>query len=175
MIGKFFMGLALLVAGGLIALSLSGLGVLNTLSGVANIFGSKPFQVSQTDRSQPVLLKSVQDLSRYHAAVGNFDLVLDIEDDVAGVPDIIAGKRTLFVAAGTVDAYVDLSGLADTDLTLSPDGKSVTVLLPESQLDKPNLDHDRSYVFSQDRGVLDLGKSSGHQSIRQGRVPCALR
>lgn len=27
--------------------------------------------------------------------------------------------------------------------------------LPEPQLDKPNLDHDRSYVFMQDRGVLD--------------------
>jgi hypothetical protein len=31
----------------------------------------------------------------------------------------------------------------------------VTVRLPASQLDKPNLDHDRSYVFSQDRGVFD--------------------
>ena len=68
---------------------------------------------------------------------------------------MIAGRRTLFVAAGTVNTYVDLSGLADQDLTLSSDGKSTTVRLPEPQLDKPNLDHERSYVFSQDRGVLD--------------------
>ncbi len=155
MIGKLIKGAALVVVGALVALTLTGFGAVNMISGVVNMFGSNPFQVSQTDRSHPVLLKSIQDLSRYHAAVSNFELVLDIEDDVAGVPDIIAGKRTLFVAAGTVDAYVDLSGLADKDLTLSPDGKSVTVLLPESQLDKPNLDHDRSYVFSQDRGVLD--------------------
>ncbi|WP_167467962.1 DUF4230 domain-containing protein [Arthrobacter oryzae] len=44
---------------------------------------------------------------------------------------------------------------ADKDLKLSAEGKSVTVRLPEPQLDKPNLDHDRSYVFMQDRGVLD--------------------
>jgi hypothetical protein len=35
--------------------------------------------------------------------------VIDTEDDIAGVPAIIAGRRTLFIAAGTVNAYVDLS------------------------------------------------------------------
>jgi hypothetical protein len=102
-----------------------------------------------------VLLKSVQDISQYHAAVGNLEVVLDIEDDVAGIPAFIAGRRTLYVAAGTVSAYVDLSGLADKDMTLSPDGKSVTVRLPAPKLDKPNLDFDRSYMYDQDRGIVD--------------------
>lgn len=139
--------IAIVVVGALV-LALAGFGV-------ANVLGFSPFQLGQTDRSQPVLLKSVQDLSQYHAAVGNFEVVLDIEDDVAGMPAIIAGRRTLFVAAGTVNAHVDLAGLADKDLTLSPDGKSARVRLPEPQLDKPNLDLDRSYVFRQDRGVFD--------------------
>lgn len=119
------------------------------------MYGFNPFRSFQTDRSQPALLKSIKDVSQYHAAVGNFEVVIDVEDGVGWVPGIIAGRRTLFVAAGTVNTYVDLSGVADKDLTLSPDGKSVTVRLPEAQLDKPNLDHDRSYVFSQDRGVLN--------------------
>ncbi len=121
----------------------------------ANMNGFNPFRSFQTDRSQPALLKSIRDVSQYHAAVGNFEVVIDVEDGVGWIPGIIAGRRTLFVAAGTVNTYVDLSGIADKDLTLSPDGKSVTVRLPEAQLDKPNLDHDRSYVFSQDRGVLN--------------------
>lgn len=121
----------------------------------ANMNGFNPFRSFQTDRSQPALLKSIKDVSQYHAAVGNFEVVIDVEDGVGWIPGIIAGRRTLFVAAGTVNTYVDLSGVADKDLTLSPDGKSVTVRLPEAQLDKPNLDHDRSYVFSQDRGVLN--------------------
>ncbi|MEN8583141.1 DUF4230 domain-containing protein [Burkholderia sp. RS01] len=148
MIGKLLKGFALVVVGALAAVTLTGLGVVN-------MFGANPFKVSQTDRNQPVLLKSVQELSQYHAAVGNFELVLDIKDDVAWMPDIIAGQRTLFVAAGTVNTYVDLSGLADKDLTLSPDGKSVTVRLPEPKLDKPNLNFDRTYIYHQDRGIVD--------------------
>jgi len=146
-----FKGIGSFVVGALIG------ALVMTLAGLvaANISGFNLFQSRQIDRSQPALLKSVQDISQYHAAVGNFEEVLDIEDDVPGIPDVIAGRRTLFVAAGTVNAYVDLAGLAEEDLTLSEDGKSVTVRLPQPQLDKPNLDQDRSYMFSQDRGVFD--------------------
>lgn len=121
----------------------------------ANASGFNPFQLQRVDRSQPALLKSINDVSQYHAAVGNLQVVLDIEDNVPWVPSVLAGRRTLFVAAGTVNAYVDFATLTDQDLTLSPDGKSATVRMPKVQLDKPNLDHDRSYVFMQDRGVLD--------------------
>jgi hypothetical protein len=114
-----------IVVVGAVVLALAGLGV-------ANVIGFSPFQLGQTDRSQPAMLKSVQDISQYHAAVGNFEVVLDVEDNVAGVPAIIAGRRTLFVAAGTVNAYVDLAGVADKDVTLSADGKSARVRLPEA-------------------------------------------
>ncbi|GAB3769297.1 hypothetical protein FB382_002498 [Nocardioides ginsengisegetis] len=114
-----------------------------------------PFGVTDVDRSQPAVLKSIQDISEFHAAVGNFEVVLDYEHDVNWVPSFIAGERSLFVAAGTVDAYVDFSGLASGDVRLSDDGKSVVVRLPDAQLSKPNLDQDRTYLFSQDRGVLD--------------------
>lgn len=123
--------------------------------GVANMFGFNPFNSGKDDRDRPALLKSIQDVSQYHAAVGNFEVVIDEKTDDSWVPPIIAGRRTLFVAAGTVNAYVDMTGLADEDLTLSPDGKSAKIRLPEAQLDKPNLDLDRSYTYSQDRGVLD--------------------
>lgn len=114
-----------------------------------------PFGVTDVDRSQPAVLKSIQDISEFHAAVGNFEVVLDYEHDVNWVPSFIAGERSLFLAAGTVDAYVDFSGLASGDVRLSDDGKSVVVRLPDAQLSKPNLDQDRTYLFSQDRGVLD--------------------
>ena len=138
---------ALLVAGALVFFAgLGGAGLL----GIRN-----PFRTEAIDRSQPALLKSIQDISQFHAAVGNFEVVLDHEEDVNWVPSFIAGERSLFVAAGTVDAYVDFSGLAEGDLTLSQDGKSAVIRLPEAQLDKPNLDQDRTYLFSQERGVID--------------------
>lgn len=140
-------GTALLVIGVLVALA--------GVTGANALFGFNLFQSRQIDRSQPALLKSIENVSRYQAAVGNLEKVIDIEDDVEGVPALIAGRRTLFVAVGTVNAYVDLSGLTETDLELSPDGKTVTVRLPESQLEKPNLDFDRSYTYDQDRGIFD--------------------
>lgn len=137
--------------------------------GVAALLGARlPFQSTTIDRSQPALLKSIQDLSEYHAAVGNFEVVIDYEKDVSWVPDFIAGERSLFVAAGTVDAYVDLSGLGDGDLTVSDDGTSVEVSLPAAELDEPNLDQDRTYLFSQERGVINrLGDLISPQDQRE--------
>ncbi|TNC42432.1 DUF4230 domain-containing protein [Mumia zhuanghuii] len=136
------------VAGGLaIVLVIAALSVGGLLT--------NPFQSRTTDRSQPALLKSIQNISQYHAAVGNFEVVLDIEKDIRWVPDFVVGERSLFVAAGTVNAYVDFSGLSEDDLTLSGDGQSVKVRLPEAQLDEPNLDQDRTYLFSQERGVVN--------------------
>lgn len=141
-----FKRVAFVVVGACVALAVLG---------VANGFGFNPFQVQQADRSHPAVLMSIQKLSRYTAVSGNFEKVIDDKDDDAPwVPSVIPGRRTLFVAVGTVDAYVDLSGLADKDLTLSEDGKSVTVRLPEPQLGKPNLNHARSYVVDT-RTVFD--------------------
>ena len=123
-----------------------------------------PFRTETVDRSQPVLLQSVQEISQFHAAVGTFEVILDQEEDVRWVPGFIAGERSLFVAAGTVNAYVDLSGLADGDLTLSEDGTTARIRLPEAQLDPPNLDHDRTYLYSQERGVIN-------RHVRRARHP----
>ncbi len=114
-----------------------------------------PFGTSTVDRSQPAVLQAVRDLSQYHAAVGDYQVVIDIEKDVAWVPAAIAGERTLFVAAGSVDAYVDFGPLVENSLTVSEDRASVEIRLPDPQLAKPNLDHERSYVFSQQRGLVD--------------------
>lgn len=118
---------------------------------VATMLGVGPM----ANASQTVLLKSVRDVNQLHTAIGTFELVIEDEENIGGLPDFIEGRKTLFVAVGTVNAHVDLAGLAEEDLTVSPDGKSVTVLLPEPQLDKPNIDHDRSRVYDQDRGVAD--------------------
>lgn len=121
----------------------------------AFIWPRLPFQTETIDRSQPVLLESVQDIARFHGAVGNFEVVLDQEEDVRWVPGFIAGERSLFVAAGTVDAYVDFSGLGEGDLRLSEDGTQVTITLPDAELSEPNLDQERTYLYSQDRGVVN--------------------
>lgn len=119
-------------------------------------FGAGP-GADTVDRSGPALLKSLRDLSQYHASAGEFQVVLDIERDVRYVPAVLAGQRTLFVAAGTVNAYVDFGGLSEDALKVSPTGepRRVELALPPAVLDKPNLDQERCYVFAQERGLFD--------------------
>ena len=140
---------ALLVAGVLGFVALAALGVAG-LFGLANPFGTE-----EVDRSQPPILTSIEDIDEYHAAVGNFEVILDVEEDVNWVPSFIAGERSLFVAAGTVDAYVDFSGLAEGDVVLSADGTTAEIRLPEAELGEPNLDQERTYLYDQERGLVD--------------------
>jgi len=112
-----------------------------------------PFAEETHDRSQPALLKSIRDLSQYHAAVGDFQVIVDLEKDVPWVPDVIAGERTLFVAAGSVSAYVDFGAINDKALTVDTEKRTVQVNLPDPELEKPSLDQKRTYLYEQDRGV----------------------
>ena len=107
------------------------------------------------DRSGPVLLQSMRDLSRYEAATGSFQVIVDLEKDAGFLPPAIVGQRTLFVAVGTVNAYVDFSHLGDGAVAVASDRRLVRVQLPHAALERPNLDHQRSYVFAEERGIVD--------------------
>lgn len=123
---------------------------LSVLPGLKDLFGTET-----QDRSGPALLESIQDISRYDAASGNFQVVVDLEKDARFLPDAIRGSRTLYVGAGTVDAYVDLGKVGKNDVTVDDDRTSATLRLPHAQLGKPALDTDRSYAVSKQRGLFD--------------------
>lgn len=134
--------------------------VLLVLAAIAQVLGmlptwQNPFADREVDRSQPVVLEKIQDLSRYHAATGEFQVIVDLEKDAPFIPSSVLGERTLFVAAGTVDAYVDFSGVDKGAISASKKDRSATVRLPHAELERVNLNHKRSYVFSQERGVLN--------------------
>ncbi|MGV4890002.1 DUF4230 domain-containing protein [Streptomyces sp. NWU49] len=123
---------------------------LSVLPGLKDLFGTETH-----DRSGPALLESIQDISRYDAASGNFQVVVDLEKDTKFLPDAIRGSRTLYVGAGTVDAYVDLGGLGEDDVRVDDDRTSAVLRLPRARLDTPALDPERSYAVSKQRGLLD--------------------
>jgi hypothetical protein len=136
---------------------LVGLAALAVIAILLVIGPLNPFGSDTKDRSQPVLLKSLENLSDYHAATANMQVVVDVEEDVKLLPSFIKGERTLFVAAGTVDAAVDFRGLSrDPDaVQVSDDRRSVRLSLPAPKLLEPSLDPDRTRVYDRDRGVLD--------------------
>lgn len=125
-----------------------------------------PFSEETIDRSQPAVLKSIEDLGELKAASANLQVIVDVEKDVNNIPDWLKGERTLFVAAGSVDAVVGLSQIGKDDIDLSSDRKSVTLTLPRAKLTDARLDTKRSRVYDRDRGILDrvgdaLGDGAG--------------
>ncbi|MEW2810658.1 DUF4230 domain-containing protein [Streptomyces massasporeus] len=141
---------------------------LSVLPGLKDLFGTETH-----DRSGPALLKSIQDISRYDAASGNFQVIVDLEKDAKLLPDAIRGTRTLYVGAGTVDAYVDLGKVGENDVKVNGDRTSATLRLPHAQLGRPALDPDRSYAVSKQRGLFDrLGdlfsdNPNGEQAVQK--------
>ncbi|MFF3846794.1 DUF4230 domain-containing protein [Streptomyces sp. NPDC002328] len=141
---------------------------LSLLPGLRDFFGTET-----RDRTGPTLLQSIQDMSRYEAASGNFQVVVDLEKDARFLPDAVRGTRTLYVGAGTVDAYVDLGQVGEKDVTVNEDRTSATLRLPHARLGTPALDPERSYAVSKQRGLLDrLGdlfsdNPNGEQAVQK--------
>jgi hypothetical protein len=114
-----------------------------------------PFAQTTTDRSQPALLKSITALSRYEAASGSFEVVVDLTKRTSLIPSFLAGSETLFIGDGTDIAYIDFSGLKGQAITVSADRSSVTIALPRAQLEPAVLDVKQSYVYAQQQGLFN--------------------
>jgi hypothetical protein len=143
---------SIVAALGIGVLALVGFLIVGALTGLFSI--GNPFGTSTIDRSQPALLKEINDLSRFEAAQGKFEATIDVEHDVAILPSWIAGDRTVFLAQGTVDATVDFSALSGDAVQPGADGH-VTITLPEPTLGKAVLDTKASHVASRDRGLAN--------------------
>ena len=133
-----------------------------------NPFKNGVVQEQTIDRSGAVVLKAVTDLGDFRAASGYYELVVDVEKDVKPVPSFLAGKRTLFIAAGTVEVGVDLRGLGAGSVVVNDARTTATLTLPAPTLSEPRLDLERSHVYSEQRGLVDrLGDAFGDNAADQ--------
>ncbi|MDK1471932.1 DUF4230 domain-containing protein [Streptomyces sp. 549] len=141
---KLLIGLAVAVT------ALALVARFSLIPGVQDLFGEET-----RDRTGPTLLQSIQDMSRFQAASGNFQVVVDLEKDAKFLPDAIRGSRTLYIGAGSVDAYVDLGSVGEDQVSVNEERTAATLVLPRAELGRPSLDPDRSYAVSKQRGLLD--------------------
>jgi hypothetical protein len=155
-------GFARSVAGALVgALVVLGLGAVLVFGAAASGLVALPaalaglFTREQVDRSEPPVLLSIQDLSRFVAAEGSYQVVVDLEDDTRYVPDWLKGERTIFLAEGSVDVYVDFSDLTEDAVHMAENGSAVTVTLPAPALTEPRIDLEGSRALSESRGLID--------------------
>ena len=94
-----------------------GLGLASGRFNLGNIFSTRT-----TDRSAPVILHKLRNLSSYNAASATFSVTVDDENDVSILPQFLAGSRVIYSGYGTVDASVDLGALDAQHVTRSADG-----------------------------------------------------
>ena len=117
-----------------------------------------PFTQTTTDRGGPALLKSITSLSRYEAASGSFQVVVDLTKKVSFIPSFLQGSETLFIGQGSDIAYVDFSqlkGSGSQAIQVSPDRSTVSVTVPPARLEPAVLNVDQSYVYAEQQGLLN--------------------
>jgi hypothetical protein len=114
-----------------------------------------PFATTAIDRSGPALLKSITTLSRYEAASGSFQVVVDLTKRTSFIPSFLSGSETLFIGQGTDIAFVDFSQLKGPQIRVSANRSAVTVTLPRAQLEPAELNVNQSYVFAEQQGLLN--------------------
>jgi hypothetical protein len=153
----------------------AGLVGLLLLVAASRVFDLSPFGSRDRDRSGPVVLTAVRDLADYHAASGSYQVLIDLQQDNKILPDILKGKRTLFLAIGSVDAIVDFGQIGDKAVTVSPDRTTVTLTLPHATLARPVIDTKESRVLDRNLGVIDrLGDLFGNGTDPQQQQVFAL-
>ncbi len=137
---------------------LAGITVVTVAVAALFVFGLpsvlNPFRGETVVRDHDAVLQALEDLSEYHAATGEYQVVVDIEHKTRFVPGFLKGERTTYLAQGTVDAFVDLGDLGPDSVIVGDDG-TVTVVLPSATLDDPTIDHEASGVLGRDRGLVD--------------------
>ena len=114
-----------------------------------------PFAETTTVRSQPVILKSITNLSRYEAASGSFQVVVDLTKRSSLIPSFLEGSETLFIGQGTDIAFVNFATLKNGAIAVNKARTSVTVTLPKPQLEPAVLNVSQSYVYAEQQGLFN--------------------
>jgi hypothetical protein len=142
--------------GGIVAAIVAAIVLIVVLSAVHLLPQLRnPFAETTTVRSQPVILKSITNLSRYEAASGSFQVVVDLTKRSSLIPSFLEGSETLFIGQGTDIAFVDFSQLKNKAITMNADRTTVTVTLPKPQLEPAVLNVSQSYVYAQQQGLFN--------------------
>jgi Protein of unknown function (DUF4230) len=171
--------------GGIVAAIVAAIVLIVVLSAVHLLPQLRnPFAETTTVRSQPVILKSITNLSRYEAASGSFQVVVDLTKRTSLIPSFLEGSETLFIGQGTDIAFVDFATLKSGAITVNSNRTSVTVTLPKPQLEPAVLNVNQSYVYAQQQGLFNRignffsGNPNSQQQvyqIAQGKIETAAK
>ena len=89
-----------------------------------------------------------------------------------GLADALDADSGVALYYGSVDALVDLKGLAEDDIVVDRSKRSITLRVPRPVLTKPNIDESRSTVVAQN--VAEIASASKEQSTAIDQISIGL-
>lgn len=102
----------------------------------------------------PVVVEGVQKLDRLATVRWTESVVVTKESDGGSLERLLTGEKIVLVAAGEVEAGVDLANLTPDDVEVN--GEKVTIWLPEPEILSASLDEEKTAVYDRDQGLLRL-------------------
>jgi hypothetical protein len=155
---------------GLVTISLTLLGVLTIVflfgtafMGIANPLAQLSSRIpgvsaiaspTPTIRSSASVILRMQQLNRLETTSYTVEKVIEAGIEGNAFENLLFGDRLLLIANGTVVAGLDLSLLQPSDITLSEDGKIITIRLPPVQIFSATLDNTNTRVYDREKGLL---------------------
>src|SRR5204863_7123893 len=104
------------------------------------------------DRGGTIL--QIRNLNRLETQSFSIERVVEARVERGNPLDLLLSDRLLLIASGDVIAGVDLAKLKDSDVTISPDGKTITLRLPPSEIFSKSLNNDRTRVYDRQTGIF---------------------
>lgn len=107
-----------------------------------------------TVRDRGGTVTQIQALNRLETQRVVMERVIETGSQRGDMLDALLGDRLLLIASGQVVAGVDLSRLRASDITISPDGETITLRLPPTEIFVAALDNQRTRVYNRDTKLL---------------------
>jgi hypothetical protein len=104
--------------------------------------------------TSPVVLEGIRDLNQLATVRLTESVLITRESGGTRFERIFSGERVLLVAAGEVEAGVDLANMGEDDVQI--DGDRVTIRLPEPEVLSTSLDEGETGVYDRDFGPLNF-------------------
>jgi len=130
--------------------------IAGTLFVVARYLPDLPniFETEVVEDPHPAVLKGIQDLAELHSVTGDYQVIVELDEDAKFLPDFVKGEETSMLAVGTIDGVIDLNEITDSDVIVI-DPMTVTVKVPAARLSDPIIDHEQTQILDRDRGLFD--------------------
>jgi hypothetical protein len=167
----------------LAAVVAGALGVLLGI-GLKRPWSLPPASSSETVvRPSPNVIVAVRELARLETTDYHVERVIELADEQERLFGLLHAKDALLlVAAGDVVAGVDLSKLADADITVDWENRRATVRLPEPEIFTVAIDNARTHVVTRTTDTLATRKeelegrarSEAESSMRQGALEAGV-